>query len=73
MSKKTEDDEYAYYTFKDLKERRIVNSRPALHFLIKDKGFPKPIKRGPTQQSLALWKRSAVHRYLDNEAREAAE
>lgn len=73
MSTKAEDDDYTFYTFADLKERRIVSSRPALHYLIKNKNFPKPIKRGKHMQSPALWKRSVVHRFLDKEAKEAAE
>ncbi|MDX0833642.1 hypothetical protein GOD82_27750 [Sinorhizobium medicae] len=67
MSTKIEDDDHAFYTFNDLKERRIVSSRTALHFLIHGSGFPKPLKRGKHMQSAAYWRRSDVNAWLDRE------
>lgn len=66
MSTKTEDD-HTYYNFNDLKDRRIVTSRTMLHFLIRDSGFPRPLKRGKHMQSPAYWRRSDVNAWLDRE------
>lgn len=62
-------DQYSYYTFDDLAERRIVRSRTHLAKLIRTEGFPAPVKFGDSKQSASRWNRSAVHSWLESRVR----
>ena len=61
----TGDPEYEFYVFDDLKAANIARSRSELHNLIKHRGFPKPEKASRSQQSAARWRKSVVHRWID--------
>ena len=59
-----DDDEYAFWRFADLVERRIVNNREDLHQKQKRFGFPKPVRLTAGKSSAALFRRTAVKQWI---------
>lgn len=63
-------DEYTFYSYQDLVDRRIILNRFDLWKKRHHDGFPDPIKLGKTVQSRAIWRKRLVHAWID--AKEAA-
>ena len=55
--------EYAYWHYRDLKSRGIVNNRMTLHRWILDHGFPKGVLLGPNSRA---WPIQDVIQWLDD-------
>ncbi|HEV2897260.1 MAG TPA: hypothetical protein VGX71_05345 [Pseudaminobacter sp.] len=58
-----DDDEFAFWRFADLKERRIVTDRVDL-FRKQQRGFPKAVKFTPGQGAVALFPQRAVKEWV---------
>ena len=59
-----QDDEFAYWRFEDLLERRIVSDRNDLFRKQLNHGFPRALKTIQSQNAIGLFKRSAVKQWL---------
>ena len=58
------DDDYSFWTYEDLRARRIVGSRTDLHRKQRYYGFPKPVILTAGQGAAALFKIAAVKAWL---------
>jgi predicted DNA-binding transcriptional regulator AlpA len=59
-----DNDDFAFWRFEDLKERRIIGSRFDLHRKQELFGFPRPVKLDKGRGATALFPRAAVKEWL---------
>jgi predicted DNA-binding transcriptional regulator AlpA len=64
------DDEYAFWRFDDLLERRIISSRADLANKQKA-GFPRPIKLAKGRGGAAIFNRAAVKAWINQQRQQA--
>jgi hypothetical protein len=59
------DDDFAFWNYKDLIERRIIGGRRDLHHKQTALGFPKAVKlSGSARNATALFQRAAVQAWI---------
>lgn len=64
MTPDLDNDDFAYWRFDDLVERRIVSGRTDLHRKQEMFGFPRPVKLAEGRGAVALFPRAKVKEWL---------